>query len=101
MIEVGKGFALVMYMVILITLYTPIITVLLLSLLEIFQSDNKLTNALKYVGVFTLVGILTLTILKYSGNLITYLLYPYLAVVTTFTIVRVIKNKMNKRASNN
>jgi len=81
-----EGFGIIGILVILLTLYTPFITIVLLNKTGLFNSRKETLNILKYIVVYFLLAILTLIILRDGQGAINWL-FLYTAIVTIITIV--------------
>ncbi len=81
-----EGFGVIGILVILLTLYTPFITIVLLNKTGLFNNRKKTLNILKYIVVYFILAILTLIILRYGQAAINWL-FLYIAIVTFITIV--------------
>lgn len=90
-----EGFRIVGILVIILTLYIPFITLVLLSKTGIFQSRNEITKAAKYIIVFVTSAALTLIVLRYS-RAATYLLLLYTCTATIFVGLNLLLKKAKK-----
>jgi hypothetical protein len=90
-----SGYAIVGVLVILLTLYMPLITIILLSKTGLFNSKEKAFKILKYLIVYFVLAVLTLAILKYGQEAVKWLLL-YTIIVTVITIVKRFLNKRTR-----